>query len=87
MKLNYTQKSHLNYLATRSITTDLKHLASTVTTAINVPWLRQLVAGLSQQRPKFTPWSVHVQFVVYKVAMEQVYLQIFLFFPVKFIPL
>jgi hypothetical protein len=38
-----------------------------------VPWLRRLVAGLSPQRPGFEPWSVHVGFVVDKVALGQVF--------------
>jgi hypothetical protein len=34
-----------------------------------VPWLRRLVAGLSLRRPGFAPWSIHVGFVVDKVAL------------------
>jgi hypothetical protein len=37
-----------------------------------VPLLRRLVAGLSPRRPGFTPVSVHVGFVVDKVALGQV---------------
>jgi hypothetical protein len=37
-----------------------------------VPLLRRLVAGLSPQRPGFTPGSVYVGFVVDKVALGQV---------------
>jgi hypothetical protein len=37
-----------------------------------VPWLRRLVASLSPPRPGFDPGSVHVGFVVDKVALEQV---------------
>jgi hypothetical protein len=37
-----------------------------------VPWLRRLVAGLSPRRPGFDPGSVHVRFVVDKVALGQV---------------
>jgi hypothetical protein len=37
-----------------------------------VPWLRRLVAGLPPRRPGFDPGSVHVGFVVDKVALGQV---------------
>jgi hypothetical protein len=51
-----------------------------------IPWLRQLVAGLSPQRPGFLIESVYVDFVVDKVALGQVILRIFLFYPVNIIP-
>jgi hypothetical protein len=38
-----------------------------------VPWLRLLVAGLSLQRPVFDLGSVHVEFVVDKVALGPEY--------------
>ena len=38
-----------------------------------VPWLRQLLAGLPTPRPGFDPGSVHVGFVVDKVALGQVF--------------
>jgi hypothetical protein len=41
-----------------------------------VPWLRRLVAGLSPRRPGFDPGSVHVRFVVDKVALGQVFLRV-----------
>jgi hypothetical protein len=34
-----------------------------------VSWLRSLVAGLSPRRPGFVPGSIHVGFVVDKVAI------------------
>jgi hypothetical protein len=37
-----------------------------------VPWLRWLVTVLSLRRPGFTPRSVHVGFVLHKVALGQV---------------
>jgi hypothetical protein len=40
-----------------------------------VPWLRQLVAGLSPQRPTFNPRLVLLGFLVGKVTLEQVFLQ------------
>jgi hypothetical protein len=38
-----------------------------------VPWLRQSVAGFSPRRPGFDPGSVHVGFVVDKVALGQIF--------------
>jgi hypothetical protein len=51
-----------------------------------VPWLRQLVAGLSPRRPGFDHGSVHVRFVVDKVALGQAFPRVFRFSPVNFIP-
>jgi hypothetical protein len=48
-----------------------------------VPWLRLLVAGLSPQRPGFAPRSIHVGFVVDRVALGQVFLQVLRFSPVN----
>jgi hypothetical protein len=39
-------------------------------------WLRRLVSGLSTRRPGFVPGSVHVGFVVNKVALEQGFLRV-----------
>jgi hypothetical protein len=50
------------------------------------PWLRRLVAGLSSRRPGFDPGSVHVGFVLDKVALEQVFTRVLRFSPVNFIP-
>jgi hypothetical protein len=41
-----------------------------------VPLLRSLVAGLSPWRPRFAPGSIHVGFVVDKVALGQVFLRV-----------
>jgi hypothetical protein len=41
-----------------------------------VPWLRRLVAGLPLRRSGFHPGSVHVVFVVDKVALGQVFLRV-----------
>jgi hypothetical protein len=41
-----------------------------------VPWLRRLVAG---HRPEFDPWSVHVKFVVDKVARDRFFSEYFCF--------
>jgi hypothetical protein len=41
-----------------------------------VPRLRRLVAGLSPRRPGFDPGSVHVRFVVDKVALGQGFLRV-----------
>jgi hypothetical protein len=45
-------------------------------------WLRSLVAGLSPRRPG----SIHVGFVVDKVAPGQVFLRVLRFSPVNIIP-
>jgi hypothetical protein len=42
-----------------------------------VPWLRRLVAGLPPPRSEFDPGSVHVGFVVDKVALGQDVLEYF----------
>jgi hypothetical protein len=46
-----------------------------------VPWLKRLVAGLSLRRPGFAPWSIHVAFVVHRVALKQVFLRVLRFSP------
>jgi hypothetical protein len=51
-----------------------------------VPWPRYLVADLSLRRPVLYPVSFHVRFLVDKVAMGQVFLQVPWFFPVTVIP-
>jgi hypothetical protein len=52
-----------------------------------MPWLRRLVAGLSPWRPGFDLGSVHVGFVVDKVALGHVFPRVLRFSPVSFIPL
>jgi hypothetical protein len=47
-------------------------------------WLRRLVAGFSPQRPGFDPGSVHVRFVVDKVALGQVFFSELSVFPCQF---
>jgi hypothetical protein len=54
---------------------------------VAAPWLRRLVAGLSSRRPGFDPGSVHVGFMVDKLALGQVSPQVLRFSPVNFIPL
>ena len=46
-----------------------------------VAWLRRLVAGLSPRRPDFDSGSVHVEFVVDKVALGQVFFPEYFSFP------
>jgi hypothetical protein len=41
-----------------------------------VPWLRSLVAGLSPRRHGFAAGSIHVGFVVNKVALGQIFLRV-----------
>jgi hypothetical protein len=43
-----------------------------------MPWLRLLVAGLLARRPLFVPRSVHVGFIVDKVALGQVFSEFFI---------
>jgi hypothetical protein len=45
--------------------------------------LRRLVAGLSSRRPGFDPGSVHVGFVVNKVALGQGFPRVLCFYPVN----
>jgi hypothetical protein len=51
-----------------------------------VPWIRSLVAGLSARRPGFAPRSIHVGFVVGKVALGQVFLRVLRCSPDNIIP-
>jgi hypothetical protein len=51
-----------------------------------VPWLRRLAAGLPPRRTRFDPGSVHLGFVVGKVALGQVSPRVLRFYPVNFIP-
>jgi hypothetical protein len=52
-----------------------------------MPWLRWLAAGLSLQRPSFVLASTHVEFLVDKVALGQVFLRVLQFSPAHIIPL
>jgi len=45
-----------------------------------VPWLRQLFASLSLQRPGLNPRSVHVGFLVERVTLGQVFVPVLHFF-------
>jgi hypothetical protein len=51
-----------------------------------VPWLKRLVAGLSPWRPGFAPGSIHVGFVVDRVALWQVFLRVLRFTAANIIP-
>jgi hypothetical protein len=53
---------------------------------VAVPRLRLLAADLLPRRPGFDPGSVHMVFVVDKVALGQVFPRVLRFFPVNFIP-
>jgi hypothetical protein len=58
------------------------HIACWITKATDtwaVPWLRWLATGLPPRRPWFDPRSVHVGFVVDKVALGQVFPEYFSF--------
>jgi hypothetical protein len=49
-------------------------------------WLKLLVGGLSPRRTGFAPGSIHVGFVVDKVALGQVFLPVLRFSPANIIP-
>jgi hypothetical protein len=51
-----------------------------------VPWLRRLVAGLTPRRLGLDPGSVHVGFVLDKVALGQVFPRVLRFSSISFIP-
>jgi hypothetical protein len=78
---NYANNYHLssNNVFAHSVGT-----CCVVTVAKAVPWLRRLVAGLPQWRPGFHPGSVHVGFVVDKVALGQVFPPSTSVFPCQF---
>jgi hypothetical protein len=42
-----------------------------------VPWCRSLADGLSPQRPRFNPKSMHVIFISGRVALGQVFSEYF----------
>jgi hypothetical protein len=44
-----------------------------------------VTAAVTLLRPEFDPWSIHVVFVVGKLALGQVFLRVFRDFPVNFI--
>jgi hypothetical protein len=50
-----------------------------------VPKFGRLVAGILPRRPDFDPWSVHVEFVVDKVALGRGFPRGLRFSPVNFI--
>ena len=51
-----------------------------------LPWLRRIFSGLSPLRLGFVPRSFHVRFVVNKVSLGQVSLQVLQFSSVIIIP-
>jgi hypothetical protein len=55
-------------------------------TSKQISRLWRLAAALPPRRPGFDPGSVHVGFVVDKVALAQVFLRVLRFSPVNFIP-
>jgi hypothetical protein len=50
---------------------------------VAVPWLMQLIAGLSKRRPGFVHRSARVGFVEDKVALRQVFLRVLRSSPVN----
>jgi hypothetical protein len=76
-------------LARPAVTLDPRSSVTSSTTGVlsNAGfWLRSLVAGLAPRRPRFAPGSIHVGFVVDKVALGQVFLRVLRFSPVGIIP-
>ena len=53
---------------------------------LTVPSLRRLVTGFSSRRPVFDPRPVDVRFVVDKMTLGQVFLQVLRFSPFSIIP-
>jgi hypothetical protein len=51
-----------------------------------MPWLRWLVIRLALLKPGFTLRSIHVGFVVEKVALGQVFIRVLWFSPFNIIP-
>jgi hypothetical protein len=51
-----------------------------------MPWLKQLVAGLSLWSPGFVPGLIHVGFEADKVTLGRVFLQVLWSSPVNIIP-
>jgi hypothetical protein len=51
-----------------------------------LPWFRWLVVGISRRRTRFAPGSIHVGFVVDKVALGQAFHPFLRFSPVSIIP-
>jgi len=47
---------------------------------------RRLVAGLTEGRPGFAPWSVHVGFMVNREELGQEFLRVLTVSPVNIIP-
>jgi hypothetical protein len=56
-----------------------KSYLAKISSPMAVPWLKRLVAGLSQRRPGFATGSIHVGSVVDKVALGQVFLRVLRF--------
>jgi hypothetical protein len=53
---------------------------------VTVPWFRGLISDLSPLWPGFAPGSLHVGFVVDKVALGQVFLRVLRLSRVNIIP-
>jgi hypothetical protein len=89
MEAARTSETSVDNYFTRQYVPDDKyklHTETILTSILAVPWLRSLVAGLSPRRPGFAPGSIHMGFVVDKVALGQVFIRILRFFPVYIIP-
>jgi hypothetical protein len=72
------RRTCFNCYATRTF----PNLFGIIHSSLSVAWLGLLVAGLSLRRPAFVSGSVHMGFLVYKVALGQVFTRI-LWFPLS----
>jgi hypothetical protein len=89
----WTQRTHIcviilssiYFVSSSRLTDDINSLdyIANCDTRKSVPWLRRLVSGLSSRRDGFAPRSVHVGFVMKKLALGQVFLR-FLRFPCQY---
>jgi hypothetical protein len=79
-----TQLMFLSLHTRRPVVWFLKNIIYNYVYKKSMPWLRQLVAGLSPRRPGLDPGSVHVGFVVDKVVLGQVFFPSTSVFPCQF---
>jgi hypothetical protein len=66
-------------LASVRVLSSLHFLYCIILFLMAVPWLRWLVAGHSPRRSGFAPGSIHVGFMVDKIALRQVFLRVLRF--------
>jgi hypothetical protein len=81
-----SEKLNKNHIYACDLGTEMHYISEFVTKCCYkaVPWLRRLVAGLSPRGPCSIPGSVHVGFLVEKVALGQVFPPSTSVFPCQF---